>query len=73
MSKDAIRSVIESIQSLIGAGRPEFGKVAYRLGESMALFPDVSKAERLLAWRPLVSLNDGLAETIAWSRTKGAP
>lgn len=35
--------------------------------------PDISKAQRLLGWRPSVSLETGLSETIAWFRAKLAP
>jgi len=33
--------------------------------------PDISKAERLLGWRPNIPLEEGLRQTIAWLRTVG--
>ena len=32
--------------------------------------PDIALARRVLAWEPRVSLNDGLAETIAYFRRR---
>ena len=35
--------------------------------------PDVTKAQRVLGWRPSVRLEDGLRQTIEWLRNSGAP
>ncbi len=62
----SIRNMIELVQALVGSGRPEYGVIPYRSGENMELYPDISKAQRLLDWRPKVELESGLEETIRW-------
>lgn len=62
----SIRKMIELVQALAGSGRPEYGVIPYRAGENMELYPDISKAQRLLGWQPSVELEDGLQETIRW-------
>jgi nucleoside-diphosphate-sugar epimerase len=63
-----IRSVVEKIQNLIGSGNPEFGKIAYRKGENMALYANIDKAKSLLDWSPKIDLYEGLANTIGFYR-----
>lgn len=67
----SIRQMIETICRLIGGGQPDYGAVAYRPGENMALYAEVSKARRLLGWTATTELETGLARTIASLR--GAP
>ena len=62
----SIRSVIESVQNLIGKGQPCFGEVPYRPGENMCLYADIQKARELLQWEATHNLEDGLKKTIAW-------
>jgi dTDP-glucose 4,6-dehydratase len=38
--------------------------------DPMVRQPDISKARRLLDWQPLVSLEEGLAKTVEWFRTR---
>ena len=64
----AIRHLVETVLHLIGRGEPQFGKVAYRTGENMELYADISRARALLGWRPKVSLESGLVKTIQWFR-----
>jgi len=59
-----IRYIVDLIQRLVGAGRPNFGRVPYRSNENMALYADISKAKKLLSWSPLVSLEDGISKLI---------
>jgi len=33
--------------------------------------PDIGRAERLLRWKPKISLEQGLMRTITWFRKKG--
>lgn len=54
---------------LVGAGKPQFGAHPYRPGENMALYADVSKAERLLGFRAEIGLEEGLRRTIAHYRS----
>lgn len=62
----SIRQIVETVQSLVGRGQPLFGKIAYRPGESMALYADVTKAAELLGWSASVSPEEGLLKTIRW-------
>ena len=60
----SILEVIKNIQKFIGSGRPDFGKISYRVGENMALFADISKAKKLLDWSPKTGLEEGIKKTI---------
>jgi len=62
----SIKKMVNTIVDMIGSGEPQFGQVAYRSGENMALYGDIVKAKRLLDWRPSIGLEQGLAETIRW-------
>lgn len=66
----SIREMIETVQRLIGRGMPQFGAVAYRMGENMELYADISKAKMLLGWKPKVSLEEGLGKTIHWVKNQ---
>jgi nucleoside-diphosphate-sugar epimerase len=61
-----IRKVIEIIQNRIGKGSPQFGKIKYRKGENMALYADISKAEKILFWQPATNLSKGIDKTISY-------
>jgi nucleoside-diphosphate-sugar epimerase len=65
----SIRSVVETIQALVGKGDPRYGEVPYRPGENMALYADISCAKKLLGWTPTVTLEEGLRPTIDSMRT----
>ena len=60
----SIKDVVVNIQNIIKMGKPQFGKVPYRIGENMKLFADISKAEKMLGWCPKVKLSEGLEKTI---------
>jgi UDP-glucose 4-epimerase len=66
----SIRTMIETVHRLIGRGEPLFGEIAYRPGENMQLYADVSKAKAILGWSPRVPLELGLDQTIQWIRTR---
>lgn len=66
----SIRQIIESVQRLIGRGEPRFGEIAYRPGENMALYANISKAKALLNWEPKVTLEVGLDKTIQWLKER---
>jgi len=62
----SIKKMVNTIVDMIGSGEPQFGQVAYRNGENMALYGDIAKAKEILDWKSSVSLEQGLAETIRW-------
>ncbi len=64
----SIREAVETVQSRIGGGDPQFGRIAYRPGENMDLFSDIAKARRILGWNPSVDFETGVEETIRWMK-----
>jgi nucleoside-diphosphate-sugar epimerase len=63
-----VREVVELVQKLIGRGGADFGKIPYRTGENMALYADILKANKILDWRPNISIEDGIQRTIDYYR-----
>jgi nucleoside-diphosphate-sugar epimerase len=64
----SIKNIVDMIVDIIGFGQPQFGQIAYRDGENMTLYANIDKAEKLLGWRPSISLQKGLEETIKWAK-----
>ena len=61
-----VRTLIKKICLIVGAGKPVFGKVKMRKDETMALYPNIYKAKKILEWKPKISLNVGLRRTIKY-------
>jgi len=61
----SIRSVVDMICSIVSAGRPNYGALPYREGESMSLFADINHAKDRLDWQPKIGLEEGLRLTIS--------
>lgn len=65
-----IADLVDHVERMTDArGQAQRNAVAYRPGEAMNYQLDISKAEKLLGWRPQTSLEQGLQRTIAWYRT----
>ena len=64
----SIRSVVEKVVDIIGSGKPNFGAMPYRQGESMELYADISLVMNELGWHPTTQLNEGLEQTISYYR-----
>ena len=61
-----IKDLIIRICSLVGSGKPIFGKIKLRKDEINSLYPNINKAHKILKWRPKISLNNGLKRTIKY-------
>ena len=64
----SIKDLIEKVRGLIGQGKPEYGRIAYRADENMALYPDCKKIKDLIGWYPTIDIDTGLQRTIDWMR-----
>lgn len=62
----AIKEMLQNVQAMIGKGKPQIGALAYRQGENMSLYADISLAKALLNWAPKTTLQQGLQQTIAY-------
>lgn len=62
----SLGEVVNQIHGLIGGPLPVFGKIS-GWGESRRV-ADVRKASLVLGWKPTVTLDDGLRQTIEWYR-----
>jgi dTDP-glucose 4,6-dehydratase len=63
----AVREVVQAICTKMGISFAEATKgVAERLGQDKAYTIDSSKARRELGWMPMVSLSEGIGQTVSW-------
>ncbi len=59
-----IKEVIKQTVEIIGSGKPNFGGINYRIGESMELYANINKAKKLLNWEPKYEFKDSLKKVI---------
>ena len=62
----SIREVIENVKEITGKGKPIFGGLNYRKGESMELYANIEKARNILNWEPKYEFKKTLKEVINW-------
>ena len=56
----SIKEVIECVTDITGKGKPIYGGIEYRKGESMNLYADIVKAKKILQWEPKFQFKDSL-------------
>ena len=61
-----IKNIIHKVLSYFKSGNPQFGKIKLRKEEQIKIYPDISKAIRILNWKPKISFSKGLAKTIQY-------
>lgn len=59
-----IRNIIERIVDYYKSGTPKFGMIKLRKEEQIKIYPSISKANRILKWKPRTTFGKGLAKTI---------
>jgi nucleoside-diphosphate-sugar epimerase len=66
-----LRHLLETIARAVGGTAPQrvrFGAIPYRPDETWEMYCDISAARAELGWAPRVSLEEGIARTVAWYR-----
>ena len=59
-----IKRLIELIRNSSGGGKPEYGKIKMRKDEILNMYPNNTKAKKILKWEPKISINKGIKKTI---------
>ena len=59
-----IKKIILKIKKKLKKGQPEFGKLKMRKDETLKIYPRISKAKKIINWKPKISFNKGLLQTI---------
>lgn len=65
-----IKNIIKNIVFYIKKGTPSFGQIKLRPDELKLTYPDISKAKKMLKWKPKVPLKVGLNKTIKYFQTQ---
>ena len=61
-----IKKVIKLVKNLIGKGKPQIGKLQYKIGTNKKLYPSIIKAKKKINWKPSITFEKGLKETITY-------
>lgn len=67
-----IRRVVELVCEYGGGGKPNFGAMPLREGEIMRCVANISKAERVLGWKPSRSVEECIQEVVENAKVAAA-
>ncbi len=62
-----LNTIIEKLEGLLGKKANIVNKPSHK-ADIKSTWADITKAEKLLGWRPTVSLDDGLAHCVEWHK-----
>jgi len=66
-----VRRAIERVRDLAAPGMElTFGEIAFRPDQVMHMQADISRLKAATGWAPSISLDEGLASTVAWYRSR---
>lgn len=63
-----IKKVILFIKNKINLGSPIFGKISLRRDEILRLYPKITKAKKILNWKPYTSFEKGIQTIIRYHK-----
>ncbi len=63
-----VKKVILFIKNKINLGKPIFGQISLRSDEILRIYPKISKAKRILNWKPHTSFEKGIKIIIKYYR-----
>ena len=63
----SLNAIIERLEALLGK-KAEIEYLPFHQADLKETWADIDKADRLLDWRPQVSLEDGLQQSVQWYR-----
>ena len=63
----SMNTVIMTLEKLIGR-KSEIKKLPFPKSDMEATWADISKASKILGWKPEISLDEGLARTVEWAK-----
>jgi len=61
-----LKSIVNKIRKLTMGGKPIFGVKNLRRDEISKIYPNITKAKKILNWKPKTPLNRGLIKTIKY-------
>ena len=61
-----IKNIINYLTKKLRGGKPIFGKIKLRKDEILKIYPDITKAKKVLKWYPKTNFNKGLLKTIRY-------
>ena len=64
-----VRKVILFIKNKINLGKPVFGQIPLRRDEIFILYPNISKAKKILNWKPYTSFRKGIETVIRYYKS----
>lgn len=65
-----VKQLIELIKKYSKAGKPQYGKIKMRKDEILNMYPTINKAQKILKWKPKISIHYGIKKTINSYREK---
>ncbi len=59
-----LKNIINYVRKISNGGSPQFGKIKLRKDEILKIYPSIKKAKSLVNWKPRISFQRGIKDTI---------
>ena len=63
--KQKIRNIIKMVVKITKGGNPNFGKIKLRKDETLKIYPSISKAKKILKWKPKINITQLVDDMIS--------